>query len=352
VFVEGIFAGSVNHNLPPLAIDRDHADLLNAFVDVKVAETNGNPWYVRVGRQELLFGSQRLVSTLDWANARRTFQGVRLLHQTEKFDFDLFWTQPVRTDPSRFNSVDNNQNFAGLWTTWRPEKGQAVDGYYLFLDNTNRISSRGIDIAPYNVHTIGSRYAGDKDGFLWDFEGMLQLGERGDNSILAGAGTVGLGYNVAKSKLNPTFWVYYDYASGDQSPNSGTYTTFNQLFPFGHFYLGWLDLVGRQNVHDLSLHMTLNPAKWISMNVQYHSFYLNSPRDALYNAGGAVLRHDPLGASGRSIGNELDLIFNFHVSAQSDILVGFSKLFPGSFLENTGSARSPELFYLMYNFRW
>jgi hypothetical protein len=46
---------------------------------VKVATFKEAPAYVRVGRQELLYGSQRLISTLDWANTRRTFQGENLL---------------------------------------------------------------------------------------------------------------------------------------------------------------------------------------------------------------------------------------------------------------------------------
>src|SRR5205823_2873223 len=130
-------AQSFNQDLAPLPIDRDRSDLLNAFVDVKIADLDGHPAYVRVGRQEMLLGSQRLISPLDWANTRRTFQGVRAFHQGEKFDVDLFWMQPVIPNPSHFDSVDNNQNFAGLWTTYRPEKGHFVDLYYLFLDNTN-----------------------------------------------------------------------------------------------------------------------------------------------------------------------------------------------------------------------
>jgi hypothetical protein len=33
-------------------------------------------------------------------------------------------------------------------------------------------------------------------------------------------------------------------------------------------------------------------------------------------------------------------------------LVGYSKLFAGDFIRATGPAVSPELLYVMYNFRW
>ncbi len=35
--------------------------------------------------------------------------------------------------------------------------------------------------------------------------------------------------------------------------------TFQQLFPFGHFYLGYLDLVGRQNIRDLNFQLSMHP---------------------------------------------------------------------------------------------
>jgi hypothetical protein len=58
--------------------------------------------------------------------------------------------------------------------------------------------------------------------------------------IIAGMATTGLGYTCLP--LNPTFWVI-TITSGDHTPNSGNYSTFNQLFPPGHYYQGWADLL-------------------------------------------------------------------------------------------------------------
>ena len=51
--------------------------MLNLFADIKLGQFLNGPAYLRVGRQELLYGSQRLISTLDWVNTRRTFQGIK-----------------------------------------------------------------------------------------------------------------------------------------------------------------------------------------------------------------------------------------------------------------------------------
>lgn len=355
VYGEFISAHSLWHDLSPLAIDVNKADIQNLFVDAKLLDLGEHPVYLRVGRQELLLGSQRLISTLDWANTRRTFQGVRAFRQGEKFDVDLFWVQPVIPNPNRLDSVDNNQNFAGLWTTYRPEKGHFLDFYYLFLDNTTRTRQLDIDRSPYNVHTLGARYSGDRNNFLWDVELALQFGERGQQDILAGMASAGAGYNFAGAPLNPTVWLYYDYASGSRNPGQGTYSTFNQLFAFGHYYLGWIDQVGRQNIHDLNVHTFLYPAKWMTVWLQYHCFWLDQRRDALYNAAGAPIRRSATGAAGNDVGNEIDFVLNFHLSKHSDILAGYSKLFGGDFLEqtrgSTGSTNS-EFFFVQYSYRW
>lgn len=356
VYVEFIAATSLNQDLPPALIDVNKADLLNAFFDVKLFTRNCKPAYLRVGRQELLFGSQRLITSLEWSNTRRTFQGVRGFRQGDKFDVDLFWVQPVVPNADRFDSVDNNQNFWGLWTTYRPRKGQFFNAYYLGLDNTNRATPLGLTLAPVTVHTLGTRYTGSCKQFLWDLEPMVQFGSRGDADILAAAVAAGSGWNFSKLPWNPTVWAYYDYATGDPTPGAGRHSTFNQLFPFGHWYLGWADYVGRQNIQDVSFHLQAYPAKWLLLWFQYHNFTLAQGTDALYNAGGTPLRRDPTGRAGRDVGDEIDFVASIHLSRHSDILLGWSKLYAGDFIRNTagapGSGRSPELFYFMYNFRW
>ncbi|MBI3823148.1 MAG: alginate export family protein [Planctomycetes bacterium] len=354
IYAEVISANTASQDLAPLRIDENKADFQNLFIDVKVGEIDGKPVYVRVGRQELLMGSQRLISPPDWANTRRTFQGVRGFWSNDKVDIDLFWVKPVIPNNSGWSPADHNQNFYGAWLTYHPQKKEAIDLYYLYLDNYNKTTTLGLTLAPTGVHTLGTRYSGsnESNGFLWDVEGMLQLGQRDGQSITAGSASAGLGYNAKNLPMNPTAWIYYDWASGDGSPNAGDYNTFNQLFPLGHHYFGWLDLVGRQNIRDWNAHLYLYPAKWLTLNAQYHVFSLDSARDALYNAGGAPIRASLGGAAGGRVGQEFDLIANFHLSKRSDFMVGWSKLQTGDFISNTGNGRSPELFYMMYNVRW
>jgi hypothetical protein len=352
LFGEFIWADALGEDLAPLPIDVNLGDALNLFVEVNLFDYCDKPVYARVGRQELLLGSQRLVSTLDWANTRRTFDGVRLLRTGEQWDFDAFYTAFVPPDPDEFDQMDDRREFAGAWATYRPRKGHFADFFYLYSENANQVTQQDIVRAPTDVHTLGSRYAGDHCGWLWDFWGAVQFGDQGGQDLLAGAYTASLGRSLANWRWSPTAWICYDYASGDANPAAGDAHTFNQLYPFGHYYLGWIDQVGRQNVHDLNAHLFLFPSNWITLWLQYHHFRLDQSRDALYNAGGVAIRRDASGAAGRDVGDEIDVVLNFHLAQDSDLMLGYSHLFGGSFLADTPGPENAELFYAMFQQRW
>jgi hypothetical protein len=368
LYVEFIDAQDVGYNrsIAPLLIDRDFGDLLNAFVDVKLfTEADGTGWYLRGGRQELALGSQRMVSSLDWANTKRTFDGVRLLRHGEDLDFDLWWARPVIPNPTQFDHNDAEQTFVGAWTQYRPNKLQAIDLYYMYLDNSNVYNLvtktpapvGAFPVAPYTVSTLGYRYSGSTQfnkNILFDSENAIQFGHTGfaHAGLVAGASTTGLGYNFSEAPMNPTVWAYFDYASGSADLKSGQLSTFNQLYPFGHYYFGNIDYIGRQNILDWNFHGYLYPTNWITLNAQLHVLSLASAHDALYNASGQIQRYDPTGKAGRSVGEELTFVSNFHLTKRQDIFVAYSHLIEGRFLQQTGPGRSAETFWLMYNVRW
>ncbi len=357
MYAEFLDAESVAHSLAPGPLDVDHGDFLNLFFDVRIGELGGKPAYVRVGRQELLLGSERLISPLDFANTLRTFQGVRGFRQGDKFDVDVFWLQPVIPSPGHFDRVDERVHFAGWWNTYRPQKGHFLDVYYLFLSNQNKINKLGIDQAPFDVSTVGGRWTGEKNNWLWDFEPMLQFGQVNSQSDFSGAATAGGGYHFKDCCWNPTLWGYFDYASGTNNPGAGSESTFNELFPFGHYYLGWADLVGRRNIFDANAHLWFYPANWITVWAAYHHFWLATPKDALYNAAGVPIRRDATGKAGSDVGHEIDLIVNFTMSKHQNVLVSFDQFWGGRFVRDTGDPiaggrPNANTLYIFYDFRW
>jgi hypothetical protein len=354
IFAEFIFADTGGQTLKPQPIDIERGDFLNGFFELKVLDIDNHPVYVRGGRQEMTLGSQRLISPLEWANTRRTFDGVHAYRTGENWDFDLFWTQPVIPNPNGLSSSDDRQNFSGAWSNYHWKKGSGIDLYYLNLDNANHVPFvAGSKPGPFNVSTVGSRVAGDENNWLYDVESMLQFGSYSGRDSLAGAFTAGGGYVFVDAPLTPQAWIYYDFASGSSNPTgTGDLSTFNQLFPFGHYYFGQMDLIGRQNIHDLNAQVACYPTPWITFITMYHQLWLDSPRDALYSSAGKPIRSDPTGKAGDDVGGILNFLVNFHLSTHSDLCVSYAKLFAGTFIDKSGPAVSPELFYVMYGYRW
>ena len=354
-YSELLYGDITGHELPPLMRDVNRGDILNLFVDLKLFEADGGPAYLRFGQQELLYGSQRLLSTNDWGNNRNRFQAVKAFYRSKEWDADVFTGRPVQV---RFNDLDpgdHDQWFTGAWLTYKPKPGNFLDLYYLNLDNTTPGVAKGqFRTGKFNLNTIGGRYLGRCDcGFLWDIEGAVQFGGWADQSVLAEMFTTYLGWNFKNAPWNPTVWVGYDFASGDNNPNgTGTHGTFNQLFAFGHYYFGFLDYVGRQNIHDFSVQAYCYPLKWLTLGIQYHAFRLAVPEDALYNAFGKPVRQDRTGAAGNDVGQEIDVGFNAHLTNRQDILVTYSHFFPGGFIQATGPSNAGNALYVQYSWRW
>src|SRR5947209_3933542 len=186
IYAEFIYADITNNDLPPTPIDVNRGDLLNLFVDLKIGEIDGRPIYLRGGRQELLYGSERMISPLDWANTRRTFQGVKAFYNGCDIDVDAFWVKPVEDVPTRFDSWDDRLNFTGAWIRYHPWKNCEMDFYALNLDrsgpsgpNQPQVPGAANTLAPnhFNITTLGNRDVGTYCGrYLWDFENMGQFG--------------------------------------------------------------------------------------------------------------------------------------------------------------------------------
>src|SRR5690606_29857441 len=152
-------------------------DVRQLFVDVRVPLMIGETGALtlRVGRQEMAYGSGRFVSTGDWGNVRRSFDAVRLIAGAEDWQIDACVARPVETDRGVFNDYgDNHANFWGLHGTHRLGFGESgsIDGYYFGFDRGGARFSQGT--ADAVRHTLGVRVSGRSGGWDYDVEAAGQ----------------------------------------------------------------------------------------------------------------------------------------------------------------------------------
>lgn len=343
VFVEGKSATATGRDLPGgrRTLDVDEADLQNAFVDVSapLGDAKGT---ARLGRQELSYGAQRLVSPLDWTNARRTFDGGRLLFRADAWRADLFATRPVIVEKYDFNEPDDDTGFHGLYATgdfkdWKLK----ADLYSLYLQ---RDLPEGKD---EDRCTTGARLDGTcpLTGIAYDVEGAGQFGETADQDIEAWFAAAKASYTFADVPTKPLLYLGYDHASGDCDPDDDTAATFDQLYPLSHAFLGYADVLGRRNVVAFSQGLSCWPVeKTVQVSVDYHYFRRAEAEDAVYNAGGGVFRKADAALS-REIGSEVDLTLLWKMCPNMTASTGYSRFFAGDFIERSGPSSDLDFVY-------
>jgi hypothetical protein len=313
----------------PRVIDENRTEMQNLFLDLVVLDPEawGGKLTARVGRQELLYGSQRLISPLDWSNTRRTFEGAKLIWEGENWDVDAFWVRPLRRDVEALDPPDLDRQLYGFYSTYKGLQRDKVDLYWLAYDN---------DLVGYRYDTLASRYYGSYDAWLYEFEGGVQFGQNGDDTDhSAGFFTLGGGRKFECVRWKPTLWAYYDWASGD-----GTYdakgravgTGFNHYEPLAHKYLGFMDLFGRRNIETVNFLLTMKPQEKLTLLAWYYYFWLQTDNDVPYNVDMTPFAGLAGGQAGsRDLGHEIDLTATYAFTPRLNALIGYSHFFSGKF---------------------
>jgi len=305
-------------------------DLRQGLVDIGNAKT---PIAVRLGRQEIVFGDQRLVGHAGWLNAGRTFDTARLTLRPKGAQIDLFAASLVRVLDDEFDKSGNGNRFAGGYVSSARILPEAtVEPYVFWRRDVNLRAESGV-LGTLDQTTTGARLVGKVPGRLdYNVEMDIQRGGLGPDSIRAWAGHWQLRETLPGKKTSHVT-AEYNYASGDANPADGIRGTFDQLYPTAHDKYGLADQVGWRNIHHLRAGFDLTPLKATPIAVNYHSYWLAEARDALYAASGAPLARVITGAASTRVGQEIDVQVSRPVFPQLVLNAGYSHLFAGPFLK-------------------
>jgi hypothetical protein len=342
VFVEGLWADLWDERkLGDRPVDVNRGELLNAFAEVMsgVGGGDGGLWG---GRRELQTGQQRLVSPLDWANDRRTFQGAGAWWKQGGHAVEGWWTRPIIVSGEDFDEWNEDSAFFGVNYRNTVMNCREWEAYVLNLDN--QAVNNVVDQSRW---TVGGLIDGKLPNTRFDYgaEAAYQFGTQAGDDISAWMGCVTFGWRPCARHWDPRIGVGFDYASGDSDPTDGSIGTFNQLFPLAHKWLGHADVLGRQNVMAARIEGSVHPTKKIKLSAWYHGFWRADTADAAYNVAGGVLRA-PGGSTARALGTELDLQIEYKIDRHWIAFVEWDHFFTGEFFKATGAAKDVDVVYL------
>ena len=322
-------------------------DLRMAFSDIGAA---AGPVTLRVGRQELAFGDQRLVGHVSWLNAARTFDGARITLRTKAMQVDAFGASVVRILADEFDKSGAGNRFAGAYVT-APKlvPSGSVEPYVFWRRDVNLRGETGL-VADLAQTTMGLRFTGKMPARLdYNIEMALQRGSLGTDDVSAWAGHWQLRETLPVA-MGPKLTAEYNYASGDADPTDGVRGTFDQLYPTPHDKYGLADQVGWRNIHHARAGFELTPVKGLPVSTNYHSWWLADTHDGLYSAGGALLARVAGGAANRHVGQELDVQVSRSLFPQLQVAAGYAHIFTGAFLEEATPGASYSHPYVMVTY--
>jgi len=328
---------------------QDTWDLRLAYVEL--GDSEKGVVGLRVGRQELGFGDERLVGSTPWNNTARSFDAARATLRHGKFRVDVFASTVVVLQDGQVGSDQPGNNLHGIYGGMENVIPNSTIEPYVFWRLSPRLKTESGSLGNLDSKTTGVRWVGTLPAnFDYGTEMAIQRGALGTDSVRAWAGHWVAGYTLTGLRMKPRLMVEYNYASGDANAHDGVRGTFDQLYPTAHDKYGLVDQVGWKNTEHIRSGLELKPWKKWAMSAKYSSYWLANAHDALYTTASAAIALNANGTAGRYVGQELDATAAYTFYRQLLLGGGIGHLFPGEFLKRTTPGVGYTYPYLMVNY--
>ncbi len=322
---------------PPL---QDTLDLRQAWV--QLGGEDKFPLQLRVGRQELIFGEERMVGASNWGNISRTFQAVKLTVRAERLGglkLDTFASTVVVPREGAWDGSLPGDNLHGAYAVFERLLGHGtVEPYFYWRLSPVAVKDTG-SLGLRVTKFFGPRWYASSDT-------VLQRGTTGGRNVEAWAAYWRVRHTLSERRWKPTVTADVNMSSGDGDPSDGRFETFDVLYPTPHDKYGLADQVGWKNIRHFGGIVEVTPRRSWSLQAKFHTWWLGSARDGLYAPGGALVLRDPLGASGRHVGEEIDVQFIWRPTKDMEASGGAGHMLNGEFLKRMTPGRSYTFYYL------
>ena len=275
----------------PRPTDLDRLDLHQAFLDMRIVGSESQGIMLRVGRQELAFGSGRLIAPAEGLNLRRSLDGGRINIKKRKINFNATAVRLVLSKPGTFDNVpEHSQTFwgAGFVMPQPFSKIANIGVYYLAFDNKRSIFAKGIGREireTFGVHIW-------KHTAPWDYddEALFQTGSFRGAPIRAWALSEDGGYTFERLPLHPRLGIRADATSGDKGPAQRTLGSFDPLFSAVPVWSGPSAPLGGTNLIDLTPSVRVKFTPGLGLTLESSTFWRESRFDSAYSAFNTPLR--------------------------------------------------------------
>ncbi len=318
------------------AADENALDLHQAYVELNFPIQKDKLTF-RFGRQELSYGSQRLISVREGPNNRQAFDGAKAIFSASNYKADFFYTHYVAAQKGVFDDGFNkNTKLWGAYLVFNKIAVlQNIDLYYLGLRKKNAVydEGKGNELR----HSIGGRIWAKKEDWRYDAEGLYQFGDFEDKSIRAWTASVNIAYRFNGLNLKPEFGLKTELISGDARYGDEKLGTFNPLFPRGG-YFGLAALIGPVNLFDVHPTVNLELADKLSLDLDYDLFWRYSRQDGVYGPNVGMI-YSGKNITSKYIGQQYSAVFSYALNKSLNFASENTFFKAGDFLKQSGPGK-------------
>jgi hypothetical protein len=157
---------------------------------IRAQDLFGTPLNLQLGRQDLKQGKGWLVSDVISACLSLSFDAVRLQYDTDQFLVDAWWAKLADNSPIE---EDGDVDFYGVYGTYRGIPDFSLSAYWMFVRDASALNDTQLGLAGEwledlfgvdqyegtELHTLGTRFNGQRGAWDLDLEAAYQFGEAG-----------------------------------------------------------------------------------------------------------------------------------------------------------------------------
>ncbi len=275
----------INPNPLTPEIEQNDLSLQQAFIDFK----NKSNLLLRIGRQELSYGSHRLITFREGPNTRLSFDGALLKYMSGKRRIELLAISPVISKNGVFDDQAFKDWIAGVYVseTFIPKWLNA--DYYAINFNSKRRQYNFI-AGKENRQIAGIRLFSDKPVLNYELEASYQFGKFNNLYIKA----FGIAFDV-NHKLIPYKNIFVgvagNYLTGDRNKDDRQLNTYNLLFSKPQY--GLAAPIGATNMITANPYVKFNPNRNINIYTGINFMWRQSNQDGTYSPGAIQMRPRP-----------------------------------------------------------
>ena len=317
-------------------IDQNKLGLHQAFVEIKPTSN----WIIRVGRQELSYGNNRMLTFREGPNNRLAFDAAIVQWKNKTWRIDAIAASPVAQLPNIGDDVSLKDKIFGLYTTKTivPKK-LLLDVYGLFL-NSERIKYNLV-AGKENRTVLGTRIFSQNPFFNYELEANYQVGTFNTLNINA----FGLSYDVKYRFEKAPKWsvgLAGNYISGDKTPTDNQLNTYNLLFSKPSF--GLAAPIGASNIINTNPYVSWQPNKKWSLLAGIYFLSKASVKDGTYSPGMVQVRPSRkevlFQSDARKIGNQYAAEIAYFHNRHWAFFTDAAYFTPGAFATETGKGKA------------